>query len=135
MTDFEYCCPKIVNWVKIGDYNEFINEISSITFTKVLYGIQIPDHCKEGVHHQQNIKIIFESHVSHERARFILDSLYLEWESLESDSSIMYANGGSVFTRPLNQHLWTLKSPCINCYNNLIKSGQNTSKSYLTSFL
>lgn len=129
-------CPTEIYWKKVNDYNLFADKFSSITFTKVIYGEQIPDHCKEGIHHQRHVHIIFEPNVTHAEASDILDKLGLTWSSLTSDEGKpCHADGGSVFTRPHYKGDWVLKAPCLDCYCELVQNNQDISKSYLLSFI
>lgn len=129
-------CPNEVYWKQVLDYNLFAEQISSITFTKILHGTQIPDHCKEGIHHQQHVHIIFEPDVTNEEAGNILDKLGLSWDSLTSDhGKSCHANGGEIFTRPNHKGDWVLKAPCLECYYQLQLDNEDMSKSYLLSYL
>lgn len=129
------CCKDEVYWSPVQDYKQFLHEISVLTFTKILYGTQIPTHCNEGFHHQQHIQIIFEPSVSGERAQYILDQIGLNWNSLSSDYGQSSADGGTVFTRPNHSGYWILKAPCLKCYTSILDSGRDISKSCLLSFI
>lgn len=130
-------CTKEVYWKQVLDYNLFAEQISSITFTKILYGTQIPDHCNEGIHYQQHVRIIFEPNIGHDEAASILDTLGLDWSNLTSeDEMTSRADGGEIFTRPNHKGDWVLKAPCMDCYYKLqLDKNQDLSKSYLLSFL
>jgi hypothetical protein len=129
-------CPIEVYWKQVNDYNQYIDKFSSIIFTKVLYGEQIPNHCKEGIHHQQHVRIIFEPEVTHEEATNILDELGLTWGSLTSEENKQcHADGGNIFTRPNYKGDWVLKAPCLDCYAELVRNDKDISKSFLLSYL
>jgi hypothetical protein len=96
-------------WSPVKDLKPFLEEISVVQFTRVLYGIQIPKHCKEGIHHQQILKIVFEPSINRETAMLFLKKLGLELNLLLPNKNTYY---GIVFTRPCHNGYWVLKKPC-----------------------
>lgn len=132
------CCLDKIYWKQLGDYFEFLDNISIIQFSKVVFGIEIPEHCMEGVHHQQLVKIHFEPTVSFERARDILNMSGFKWEGLSKEKNKNYctADAGSVFTRPGHTGYWVLVAPCLDCYFKLVKQNPNgATEIVLKSFL
>lgn len=131
------CCLNKIYWKQLGDYSDFSDEISSIHFSKVLYGIQIPKHCIEGIHHQQEVLIHFEPSVSFENAQDILHQIGFQWDGLSKEkNNYCIADAGSVFTRPGHTGYWVLVAPCLDCYFKLVKQNPNGStEMVLKSFL
>jgi hypothetical protein len=128
-------CKTEIYWKRVNDYNLFADRISSITFTKIFKGLQIPEHCYESNHIQRRVHIIFDPNVSQDEASTILDQLGLSWNSLHSNENKQCVAHGEIFTRPNHTGDWILKGPCLDCYCQLIKKNQDVSKSFMLSFI